>query len=155
VEKVHGGWELLDELCQRFNVNYAVVDAMPDTRGAKAFATRMYGKPYVFRCYYKQLGMEHDWDWGDQRVTAVRTLSLDETFGAFRQRQSLLPLKGDELAGGAYFEHMQALVRTTEPDDFGQPIPAYRHTRPDDFAHAENYVSILANYLGRHQSWWE
>ena len=50
---------------------------------------------------------------------------------------------------------MQALVRTTEPDEFGQPMPAYRHTRPDDFAHAENYITLAATYLGRFHGWWE
>ncbi len=156
VEKVYGGWEKLDELCKRFAVQWVVVDALPDMRGAKAFIRRAPGKVYGFRCFYKVQGLVHDREWGaDARITAVRTLSLDETFDSFRHQRSLLPINARELAGGAYYEHMQAMVRTTEPDEFGQPVPAYRHVRPDDFAHAENYIMLASEIFGRWNGWWE
>ncbi|MCA9829292.1 MAG: phage terminase large subunit family protein [Dehalococcoidia bacterium] len=158
VERFTGGWEDVDELCRRFRVRYCVVDAQPDTRGARAFHRRMArrGRTNVFLAYYRQQGAHHEFVWGrDAHVSAVRTLSLDETFGSFRARRSTLPANARELAGGAYYEHMQALVRTTAPDDFGQPIPAYRHTRPDDFAHAENYITLIATRFGRYSMWWD
>lgn len=156
IEKVYGDWDVLEELATRFKVRFAVVDAQPDTRGAKRFISRLWSMNILsWRCYYKQAGTEHEWDDADARVTAVRTLALDEMFDAFRRRQSLLPMNGRELAGGAYYEHLQALVRTTEPDTFGQPIPAYRHTRPDDFAHAENYVTLVAVKYGVWNGFWE
>lgn len=157
VEKVYGDWDVLEALAERYKVEFCVVDAQPDTRGAKRFRERMVSSrcPYVWRCYYKVSGTEHDWEYGmDAKISAVRTLSLDEMFDGFRRQRTLLPINARELAGGAYYEHMQALVRTTEPDDFGQPIPAYRHTRPDDFAHAENYITLVATRLGRWNGWW-
>jgi hypothetical protein len=136
VDKVYGDWEVLNELCEQFKVQFCVVDALPDTRGTRRYLDRaMHGRhhTYAFLCYYQQNGTEHLWDWGmDAKITAVRTLSLDEMFDGFRRRRTLLPAYGRELAHGLYYEHLQALVRTTEPDDFGQPVPAYRHTRPDD-----------------------
>ena len=41
------------------------------------------------------------------------------------------------------------------PDEFGQPIPTYVHTRPDDFAHAETYITLAANRWGAWAGWWE
>ena len=158
VEKVYGDWEVLQALAERYKVQFCVVDAQPDTRGAKRFRDRMRSThcPYVWLCYYKVSGTEHDWDWGmEAKISAVRTLSLDEMFDGFRRHRSMLPINSRELGGGAYYDHMQALVRTTEPDDFGQPVPAYRHTRPDDFAHAENYITLVSTRLGRWNGWWE
>jgi Phage terminase large subunit (GpA) len=158
VAKVHGEWDGLLDLIDRFNVGWVTVDAQPDTRGAKRFvneAVKRRSCDGAFRVYYKQTGTEHEWDWSDRRITAVRTLSLDEMFDGFRRMQSLLSIEGRDLGEGHYYEHMQALVRTTELDDFGQAQPAYRHTRPDDFSHAENYITLVATRLGPWNGWWE
>ncbi len=111
----------------------------------------------MFLCSYdKRSGTEHDWYWSvPGTIKAIRTLSLDQTFDGFRRQRTLLPIQGRDLAGGAYYEHLQALVRTTEPDDFGQPVPAYRHTRPDHLAHAENYITLVATRQGAWEGWWE
>ena len=109
----------------------------------------------AFACYDSR-EREHAYGWGrDASMHAYRTPALDEMFGALRREAHLRPMHARELAGGAYDQHLQALVRTTEPDEFGQPIPAYRHARPDDFAHAETYLTLAASRWGRWNGWWE
>lgn len=157
-ERVEGDWDAVVEICRRFSASWCVVDAQPDTRGAAWLQRELANRPPVFICYYDRKHA-HDYDWGGgatpHTVHASRTLALDETFEAIRRGRSLLPPNARELAGGAYYPHMQSLVRTTEPDEFGQAIPTYRHTRPDDFAHAEAYIMLAAQYWGTWGEWWE
>jgi hypothetical protein len=101
-------------------------------------------------CYYNRK-QDHDYDWDlPRKINAARTLALDQMFDSFRRGLSLLPPRGEGPVDAEYEEHLQALVRTTEPDDFGQLIPTYVHTRPDDFAHAETYISLLMVKYGRY-----
>ena len=154
--RVEGDWDGLVALAKQYKVTWCAVDALPDTRGAMMLQRMLQDAgAYVFICYYNRQHA-HDYDWGPPAtINAARTLALDETFDAFRRQHHLLPADARSLTGGAYYEHMQALVRTTTPDDFGQPIPTYRHTRPDDFAHAENYLTLIANIWGQWGGWWE
>ena len=153
---VEGEWEELDDLVKTFDVKWCVVDALPDTRGATRFQDRMRSRDtYVFLCYYGRQ-RDHDYVWDrPSTIHAARTLALDEMFDGFRRERSLLPMQAREIVEGRYYDHLQSLVRTTEPDDFGQPIPTYRHTRRDDFAHAETYVTLAASRWGTWNGWWE
>ena len=152
--RVPGEWESLDQYFQRYRIEWCVVDLNPDQRGARRFQQRHYGQ--VWCCVYRDGGLSHDWNYDeDWTVKAVRTLALDELFDAFRRKKYRLPEPAAELLGGDYYAHLQALVRVIEPDDFGQPVPRYKHTRPDDFAHAECYAALAATRLGRWQGWWD
>jgi hypothetical protein len=150
-------WEVLEEYCRRFDVDYCVVDALPEGRAARRFVDRLSrgpGRTVGFMCRYDRK-TEHEYDWATRTIHAARTLALDELFDSFRRERNVLPEDARELAGGAYYAQLQALVRVTEIDEFGQAIPAYRHTLPDDFAHAEAYISLAAMHWGRWQGWWE
>lgn len=157
-ERVVGGWDEIGRLCERFDVKWCAVDALPDQRGARAFqreARKLRSRPNVFRVFYNRQ-TEHDYPWGEYaEIHAARTLAIDEMMDAIRRGQARLPEDVTELDGGRYFAHMQALVRVMEPDDFGQAIPRYQHTRDDDFAHAETFISLMAEYYGRWHRWWE
>lgn len=150
-------WEVLGAYCARFDVDYCLVDALPEGRAARQFVDRLSrgpGRTVGFICRYDRR-TDHEYDWGTRTVHAARTLALDELFDSFRRERNLVPEDARGLAGGAYYAHLQALVRVTEPDEFGQAIPAYRHTLPDDFAHAEAYISLAAMHWGRWRGWWE
>ena len=152
--RVVGEWEQLDEFFLRYNIAWCVVDLNPDQRGARRFQQRHYGQ--VWCCLYKENGVGHDWSYDeDWTVKAVRTLALDEMFDAFRRGQYRIPGNGRDLLNGDYYTNLFSLVRVTEPDDFGQPLPKYKHTRPDDFAHAECYATLAALRLGRWHGWWD
>ena len=152
VERIDGDWEDRDALGARYKVGWCVGDAQPATRGARAFQRRQWRRDVPAFAGYDSRERAHAYGWGRD---AYRTLALDEMVGAFRREAHLLPMHARELAGGAYDQHVQALVRTTEPDEFGQPIPAYRHARPADFAHAETYLTLAASRWGRWNGWWE
>jgi hypothetical protein len=152
--RVFDDWEDLDVYFQRYRIEWCVVDLNPDQRGARRFQQRHYGQ--VWCCLYRDAGLSHDWSYDDDwTIKAVRTLALDELFDAFRRGKYRLPGNARELLGGDYYAHLQALVRVIEPDEFGQLVPRYKHTRPDDFAHAECYAALAATRLGRWQGWWD
>ena len=50
--EVYKDWEDLDRLMKNFHVSRCVVDALPETRNARAFAERHRGK--VFLNYYNE-----------------------------------------------------------------------------------------------------
>ena len=69
-------WEELDRLMKIFNVSRCVVDALPETRNARAFAERHKGK--VFLSYYSEHQKAgYKWNDGDLTVHSNRTESLD------------------------------------------------------------------------------
>jgi hypothetical protein len=65
---IYRDWEELDRLMKAFNVSRCVVDALPETRNARAFAERNRGK--VFLNYYqeKQKGR---YRWNEQDMTVA------------------------------------------------------------------------------------
>lgn len=154
-ERIDGDWEDLAAhlMSKPERLDFVIVDALPDVRGATRFQKML--PAITFMTYYTRK-TAHDYSWSQPRtINAARTLALDETFDGFRRERSLLPPWGRELADGAYYQHMQALVRTTEPDEFGQPTPKYVHTKPDDFAHAEAYISLIAVKYGPRHGFWD
>ncbi len=156
--RVDGEWDDLLAFCAEVAqesgrpIGWGAVDALPDTRGARYFIHEMETRQsaYICRVYYNRTD-EHDFH--SRRINAQRTLAIDEMMYAFRRGHVVLPRRVQEAAEGQFYHHMQALVRTTVPDDFGQPIPTYVHTHPDDFAHAETYLWLAANRYGRHNGW--
>ncbi len=69
-------WDELDRLMRNFNVTRCVVDALPETRNARAFAERFRGK--VFLNYYNEHQKGHyAWNERELIVSCNRTESLD------------------------------------------------------------------------------
>ena len=97
---------------------------------------------------------EHDHSWGQHpTVKAARTLAIDQTLDAFRSGKHRLPHDPAVLAYGQYADHVTSLIRVDEPDTpAGRPV--YRNTTPDDLAHCEVYVTLLAELFGKHGGWW-
>lgn len=135
-------FEELDGLFDRFNVQTCVVDALPESRAASAFYRRHPDR--VRLCLYVQQGIGTHWDHADGigYVRVPRTLAMDEMLYRVKSGEFALPPDFREIAGGEYVAHLLAPVRVIEPDAFGQPLATYKHTRPDDFAHAEVYAAL-------------
>ena len=89
---VYKDWEELDRLMKVFNVSRCVVDALPETRNARAFAERNRGK--VFLNYYNehQRG-SYAWNEQDLIVSCNRTESLDAS------HQEIIGTPGDPAPG--------------------------------------------------------
>lgn len=132
----------LDELLDQYDVDMCVIDSLPETRAASDFYRRH--KVKVRLCRYATEGIAPHWDFIDHvgYVRVPRTLAMDEWLHMFKTKEFAVPSNYRELSGGDYVAHLLAPVRVTEPDAFGQPFATFKHTRPDDFAHAEVYCAL-------------
>ncbi|MBK6317873.1 MAG: hypothetical protein IPF51_03700 [Dehalococcoidia bacterium] len=132
----------LDELIKKHGVTRCVVDAQPERRAVRDFFQRNMAE--VRLCLYVPSGLTAHWDWTDgiAWVRVQRTLAMDDWLHSFKSQLFAVPDNYREICGGEYVRQLLAPVRVTEPDAFGQPVATYKHTRPDDFAHAEVYATL-------------
>lgn len=132
----------LDPLFERHRITACVVDALPETRSARAFYERHRWE--VSLCLYANQGMTPHWDYVDnvRYVRAPRTLAIDSMLHMFKSAAYALPPNYRQVHGGEYIDHLLAPVRVQELDGFGHLVATYKHTRPDDFAHAEVYAAL-------------
>lgn len=136
-------FEDLDKAMLRYQVRFCVIDANPERRKATEFMHRFFGRVYL--CFYnrgvngKDMGINKE----AGTVSVDRTTWLDQSLSRFfKQTQSLPSTTVKE-----YKEQIQALVRKPELDSNGNPTAKYINTRPDHFAHANNYSEIALPIL--------
>jgi len=132
-------FEQLDVLMHRFAVRFCVIDAQPERRKAKEFATRFNGR--VRMCFYgrglsgKQINIAKD----EPMITVDRTSWLDLSLSRFRNHTISLPKTTDL----EYRENLRALVRRYRKDKDGNPTAEYVcGEKPDHYAHSRNYAEI-------------
>lgn len=133
-------FEQLDQLMIRYNVNFAVVDAMPETRAATSFAARFYGRVRI--CRYNSNATSRSVFAGedDIQVSVNRTAWLDQSLGRFRNGSIFLPsnLPRD------YVQQLMVPMRIPVKDSQGNTV--YRYITQDGvhdhYAHARNYAEI-------------
>jgi len=133
-------WEELDRLMNIFHVVRCVVDALPETRNARAFAERHKGK--VFLNYYS----EHQkgrylWNEKDLTVSCNRTESLDASHNEIMGGQVILPREGEIVREFAQHLHNVA-KRLEEDEETGSKRYVYVKLGPDHFRHAFNYEAM-------------
>ncbi len=134
---VYRDWEELDHLMKNFNVTRCVVDALPETRNARAFASRHPGK--VFLCYYneRQKG-KYKWNEADMTVQCNRTESLDASHNEILTGQIVLPREFDIVQ--VFARHLHNVAKKLEEDEeTGSKRYVYVKLGPDHFRHAYNY----------------
>jgi hypothetical protein len=137
-------FEELDGLMAQYDVSCCVVDAEPEHHSARNFANRFAGR--VWLCHYPNTATwPHQeaavWDEEERTVSAHRTLTLDATFARVRERRIEYPR--EVLALPEFAEHMMAPIRVIEKDKAGNLVAKYvEGSRPDHYAHAENYAYI-------------
>jgi hypothetical protein len=141
---VYRDWEELDRLMKAFNVSRAVVDALPETRNARAFAERHRGK--VFLNYYleKQKG-KYKWNEKDLTVACNRTESLDASHNEVMQGQIILPREVEIVR--EFARHLHNVAKKLEEDEeTGSKRYVYVRLGPDHFRHAFNYEAMARQY---------
>lgn len=132
-------FEELDRFMRDYYIAGCVVDRHPETREARRFATRFWGR--VLLCMYgrgingKQV--QHGSE-DELTITVDRTSWLDLSLGRFRYNQIDLPLD----LSMEYREHIKNPVRIPVKDSDGNTVHKYVNTDDDHFAHARNYSEI-------------
>jgi hypothetical protein len=123
-----------------YNVNFAVVDAQPETRESEKFCNEFPGRARMCRYNSNATARSVFADDNGVQLSVNRTAWLDQSLGRFRNGSILLPnnLPRD------YFKHLMAPARKPEKDTQGNPVYKYvtRDTDEDHYAHARNYSEI-------------
>lgn len=145
------GFDELDTLMNRFRIQMAAIDHLPEGRLARAFAERFPGRVHLvaYNTTLHPRGPNLLTVDSDMRFATIRRLEvIDAMTEQFRLQKNLLPRNLPE----EYFDHLQALVRVAERDPVGNQRTLYRSTGPDDYAHAEIY-DVAAHLLWEHQQY--
>ena len=137
---VYKDWEELDRLMKNFNIARCVVDALPETRNARAFAEKHKGK--VFLNFYREFFKgDYKWDEGNLTVVCNRTESLDASHNEIMAGQIILPRESDIVRDFA--KHLHSVAKKLEEDEeTGSKRYVYVKLGPDHFRHAQNYECI-------------
>ncbi len=140
------GWDDLPGLMRRFDVSACVVDAEPEHHAALQFASDFTGR--VWLCRYPNVtqwahGTAAVWDDEEATVAAHRTLTLDATFAAIRERQIELPREAQHIPG--FYEQMMAPIRVLQKDARGLEFATYvEGGKADHYAHSFLYCRLAA-----------
>lgn len=141
---VYRDWEELDRLMKVFRVSRCVVDALPETRNARAFAERHRGR--VFLNYYNehQKG-KYRWNEADLTVQCNRTESLDSSHNEILNGKVVFPKECEIVQEFAQHLHNVA-KRLEEDEETGSKRYVYVRLGPDHFRHAFNYEAMARQY---------
>jgi hypothetical protein len=134
---IYRDWIELDRLMKNFNVIRCVVDALPETRNARAFAERHKGR--VFLNFYQEYQRGHyKWNEAEQLVACNRTESLDASHNEILTGNILLPRQCT--ITNEFANHLHNVAKRLEEDeDTGSKRYAYLKLGTDHFRHAYNY----------------
>jgi hypothetical protein len=137
-------WEELDRLMKVFHVSRCVVDALPETRNARAFAERHKGKVFLNYYFEHQKG-SYRWNEKDLTVACNRTESLDASHNEVMNGQVILPKECGIVR--VFAEHLHNVAKKLEEDEeTGSKRYVYVRLGPDHFRHAFNYEGMARRY---------
>ena len=136
-------WEDLDDLMYKFNVWRCVVDAQPEMRNARTFASRHRGKVFL-NFYNRHMKGITRWNYNEMRVEENRTESLDNSHNDIMYGFISLPRRSDEIEELA--KHCTAIAKRLEEDpETGSKEYTYiKLSQNDHYRHSLNYFCIAA-----------
>jgi hypothetical protein len=137
---IYKEWEELDRLIKAFKVSRAVVDALPETRNARAFAERHRGKVYL--CFYQEHRKgQYAWNEKDLTVACNRTESLDASHNEVMNGELILPKEC--VITREFAKHLHNVAKKLEEDEeTGSKRYVYVRLGADHFRHAFNYEAM-------------
>jgi len=142
--EVYKDWEELDRLIRNFNISCCVVDALPETRNARAFAERFKGKVYL-NYYNKHQKGSYAWNEKELIVSCNRTESLDASHKKIMDRSIILPKKCEITR--EFAQHLHNVAKKLEEDEeTGSKRYVYVKLGQDHFRHAFNYEAMARRY---------
>ena len=137
---IYKDWEELDRLMRNFKVVRCVVDALPETRNARAFAERHKGKVYLNYYNVHQKG-SYKWNEKELIVSCNRTESLDASHREVQDQAIILPKECEITQEFATHLHNTA-KKLEENEETGSKRYVYIKLGPDHFRHAFNYEAM-------------
>jgi len=136
----------LDHFMAAFDVRAVVIDGLPNTHAARAFAQRFPGR--VWLSYYGNSKGRVNWSrdpTGTPVVNVNRTEQLDAWRDAHKLKKRRIPRVEDQMT--EFVRQMTNILRSTEEDPVtGQKTARWIKRGPDHFAHADSYAEVA---LGR------
>jgi hypothetical protein len=145
---IYKEWEELDRLMRNFRVKRCVVDALPETRNARAFAMRHKGLVYLNYYNEHQKGF-YAWNEKEMIVTCNRTESLDASHKDITSERVVLPKECDVVK--VFAEHMHNVAKKLEEDEeTGSKRYVYVKLGPDHFRHAFNYECMARQNMPKY-----
>jgi hypothetical protein len=138
--------ELLD-IVDRYNVEVAVIDSMPEFTVAQDFQDM--ANCDVWMCSYRSEGRDRNktLDKRDRMYLIDRTEALDKSFAALKKRKNVLPENYHTLISGQYVNEMCLPVRELKEDDRGNL--RYEWSKGKDHQrHCDTY-DMIADWLIR------
>jgi len=148
---IYKDWEELDRLMTIFNVARCVVDALPETRNARAFSDRFKGRIYLNYYNDSQRG-RYSWNEKDMIVMCNRTESLDASHNEIMHKNIILPKECDIV--NIFARHCANIAKKLEEDEeTGNKRYVYVKLGDDHFRHAYNY-ECMARTEGAGHFWY-
>jgi hypothetical protein len=141
---IYKDWEELDRLMKNFRVTRCVVDALPETRNARAFAERHRGRVYLNYYNEYQKG-KYKWNEQDLTVQCNRTESFDASHNEIMNGQIILPRESEVVR--EFAQHLHNVAKKLEEDeDTGSKRYLYVRLSLDHFTHAYNYEAMARHF---------
>jgi hypothetical protein len=135
----------IHDLIERYNVEYCVVDSMPEITLVQDFQeTAPCG---VWLCRYRGEGADRrkNYDVKDHIINVDRTECLDRSFAALRRGKLIIPENYNSILGGQWTEEMCGPVRRVVEDTKGNPKFEWSKCK-DHQRHADSY-DLLAQQI--------
>jgi len=130
----------LDHLMNAFDVRACVIDALPNTHAARAFARRFRGR--VWLSYYGNQKGGIAWGF-DAENTAIVNTNRTEAFDRWRDLHRMGKRRIPRIEGQVttYVKQMTNILRSVEEDSVtGAKRATWIKRGPDHFAHADSYA---------------
>lgn len=137
----------LGRLIRQFHPRRVVIDALPETRMARALQAD-FPDGLIWLAYYTEGSKDEAavrFDLKNGTVTVDRTRALDATLSGFSPvvQENTLPAGARDIGGGEYYRQLTSLVRVVEEGGRGKAdVARYIAETPDHYAHAENYCWV-------------
>jgi Phage terminase large subunit gpA, ATPase domain/Terminase large subunit gpA, endonuclease domain len=125
-------------LLERYQVNMAVVDHLPETRLARKVAEMRPGRVYLCSYASQQQMDVLKLDEEQRRVSVRRVEAIDYAVEQVRRQKNELPVNVPE----GYVAHLTAVIRRVEVDELNRVTVRWIATRPDDYLQAEVYDCV-------------
>ena len=133
-------FEDLAKLMDRFRVNMAAIDHLPEGRLAAAFANRFAGRVFIVNYATETQKDVLTVDDIQRRASVRRTEAIDAAQERIRAQREYLP---QDLPEG-FVAQMCSNVRSVEQNEVGKVKVLYRADGPDDYMQALSYALVAS-----------
>ena len=132
-------WEDIEELIKIYDVETAVIDALPDLTIPRKLRDKYPG--IVWLNYFKREIKRADyilWDYKTHTVFSDRTKIIQNTIDKFINREIRIQLMAEDLTD--YIKHWQALYKVVESDKMGIEQDVWESSGEDHYVFATIYA---------------